>query len=108
MIGEYENGDTFYFPVVEFPLPDGTRQTVQMDEGSSTMDYEPGQSVTVRYLPDQPEEARIEFLFQHGPALAGADPDRPGRRGLLRHDRLRLEGVPPGKTRKIAPRWGVR
>ena len=76
MIGEYENGDTFYFPVVEFPLPDGTRQTVQMDEGSSTMDYEPGQSVTVRYLPDQPEEARIESFSSTalrwlGPILIG-------------------------------------
>ena len=76
MIGEYENGDKFYFPVVDFPLPDGTRQTVQMDEGSSTMDYEPGQSVTIRYLPDQPEEARIESLSSTalrwlGPVLIG-------------------------------------
>lgn len=76
MIGEYENGDTFYFPVVDFPLQDGTRQTVQVDEGSSTMDYEPGQSVTIRYLPDQPEEARIESLSSTalrwlGPILIG-------------------------------------
>ena len=76
MIGEYENGDTFYFPVIEFSLPDGTRQTVQMDEGSSTMDYEPGQLVTIRYLPDQPEQARIESLSSTalrwlGPILIG-------------------------------------
>lgn len=76
MIGEYENGDTFYFPVVDFPLPDGTRRTVQVDEGSSTMDYEPGQSVTIRYLPDQPEDARIESLSSTslrwlGPILIG-------------------------------------
>ncbi|MBN1372289.1 MAG: DUF3592 domain-containing protein [Anaerolineaceae bacterium] len=76
MIGEYENGNEFYFPVIEFPLTDGTRQTVQVNEGSSTMDYEPGQSVTIRYLPDQPEEARIESfsstaLRWQGPILIG-------------------------------------
>ncbi len=58
--GEFENGDIFYFPVVSFPLADGTRATAQFDEGRSTRNYLSGQTVTVRYEASNPDSARIQ------------------------------------------------
>lgn len=49
----------FFYPVVEFELPDGTRKTVQTSEGSWPPAYEKGEAVTVRYDPDKPTRARI-------------------------------------------------
>ena len=49
----------FFYPVVEFELPDGTRKTVQTSEGSWPPAYEKGEPVTVRYDPDKPTRARI-------------------------------------------------
>jgi hypothetical protein len=63
MSGTDETEEVFYFPVVQFPLQDGTRLTVQLSQGSSSRDYEPGDSVTVRYLPDDPEKARIQSFW---------------------------------------------
>lgn len=62
MVGTDENENEFYFPVVEYPLLDGTRKTNQLTQGSSMRDYERGQSVTIRYNPEQPDEARIQSL----------------------------------------------
>lgn len=49
----------FFYPVVEFALPDGTTKTVQTAEGSWPPAYEPGQAVAVRYDRDNPLDARI-------------------------------------------------
>ena len=49
----------FYYPVVEFYLPDGTRQTAQVSEGSWPPAYEVDDLVTVRYEREQPRNARI-------------------------------------------------
>jgi hypothetical protein len=49
----------FYYPVVEFDLPDGTRKTVQTADGSWPPAYETGQAVTVLYDRDNPLDARI-------------------------------------------------
>ena len=50
----------FFYPVVEFSLPDGTAKTVQTGEGSWPPAYEVGQAITVRYDPARPAGARIE------------------------------------------------
>jgi hypothetical protein len=49
----------FFYPVVEFALPDGTRKTVQTAEGSWPPAYEKGQAVSVLYDRDNPLAARI-------------------------------------------------
>jgi hypothetical protein len=54
------DGREFFYPVVEFSLPDETRYTVQTSEGSWPPAYEKGQSVTVLYQRDQPRNARIK------------------------------------------------
>ncbi len=54
------SGKAFYYPVVEFYLPDNSRQTVQLSEGSRPAAYEKGDVVTVAYQPAQPGEARIK------------------------------------------------
>jgi hypothetical protein len=50
----------YFYPVVEFDLPDGTHKRVQTAEGSWPPAYEVGQGVAVRYDPDHPTSARIE------------------------------------------------
>jgi len=52
----------YYYPVVEFDLPDGTRKRVQLSEGSWPPEYEIGQPVTVLYDPAHPLDARIKSL----------------------------------------------
>lgn len=67
----------FYFPVVEFYLPDESLQTVQLSEGSSAPGYTQNQAVTIRYDPDRPAStARIDSvgstaLMWIGPAITG-------------------------------------
>jgi hypothetical protein len=53
------NGTEFYYPVVEFFLPDQVRETVQLTEGSWPPAYREGQAVTVLYDTQQPDHARI-------------------------------------------------
>ncbi len=52
--------ETYYYPVVEFTASDGKRRSVQMNEGSSSPQYEAGDEVTVLYNPQRPLEARIK------------------------------------------------
>jgi len=54
-----QNGNAFYYPVVAFTLPDGSRQTVQISEGSRPPAYKQDESVTIAYDPGQPGNARI-------------------------------------------------
>jgi hypothetical protein len=49
----------YYYPVVEFSLPDGTPKRVQLSEGSWPPEYEIGQPVTILYDPGKPLDARI-------------------------------------------------
>ena len=53
------NGNEYFYPLVEFYLPDNSRQTVQLPEGSWPPAYEKGQAVTVAYDPAQPRNARV-------------------------------------------------
>jgi uncharacterized protein DUF3592 len=53
-------GQVFYFPVVEFYLPDESRQTVQLSEGSTSPEYTTGEAVIILYDPEQPNTARIK------------------------------------------------
>jgi hypothetical protein len=55
-----DEGNEWYYPVVEFPLADGQLQTVQVSEGSWPAPYEKGEIVTVHYDPDRPLQARIQ------------------------------------------------
>lgn len=50
----------YFYPVVEFVLPDGTKKQVQTAEGSWPPAYETGQAVTVLYDGNHPLDARIE------------------------------------------------
>jgi hypothetical protein len=52
-------GSEFYYPVVEFALPDGTTQRVQLTVGNWPAPYKVGDSVTVAYDPQRPGSARI-------------------------------------------------
>lgn len=52
--------EEYYYPVVEFTASDGRRRSVQMNEGSSSPQYEAGDEVTVLYDPGRPLEARIK------------------------------------------------
>jgi hypothetical protein len=54
-----QNGQVFFYPVVEFELPDGSRHTVQLAQGSWPAAHNPGEQVTIAYNPQQPDEARI-------------------------------------------------
>jgi hypothetical protein len=53
-------GSEFYYPLVEFDLPDGSRQRVQLTVGHWPAAYEIGQEVTVAYNPQQSSSARIK------------------------------------------------
>jgi hypothetical protein len=54
------DGDLFYYPVVRFVLPDGSRQTVQTTEGSWPPAYQVDESVTIVYDPEHSDQARID------------------------------------------------
>jgi hypothetical protein len=50
----------YYYPVVEFDVPDGSHKHVQLSEGSWPPEYEIGQPVTILYDPAHPLDARIK------------------------------------------------
>jgi uncharacterized membrane protein len=58
--GTYQAPQDYYYPVVDFTLPDGTRKTVQLSEGSWPPAYEKGEKVTILYDPEKPINARIQ------------------------------------------------
>jgi hypothetical protein len=55
-----QTGNEHYYPVVAFTLPDGSRETVQISEGSRPPAYKQDESVTIAYDPKQPRNARIK------------------------------------------------
>lgn len=57
-----KTGNEFSYPIVEFYLPDQTRQRVQLAEGSWPPAYQKGDPVTVLYDPEQPRNARIDSV----------------------------------------------
>jgi len=59
IVRQDERGSAFYYPVVEFDLPDGSRQRVQLTMGNWPAAYEIEQPVTVAYDPQQLSSARI-------------------------------------------------
>jgi hypothetical protein len=54
-----QSGSEFYYPVVAFTLPDGSRQTVEL-AGSRPPAYKQDESVTIEYDPEHPLNARIQ------------------------------------------------
>ena len=54
-----QQGQEYYYPVVTFTLPDGTRKTVQLSEGTWPQPYEVDAEVIVAYDPQRPLRARI-------------------------------------------------
>lgn len=54
------SGNPFYYPLVELSLPDGSRQRVQLLNGSFPAAYDVGDPVTVAYDPQDPYSARIQ------------------------------------------------
>lgn len=70
------NGRVFYYPMVEFYLPDERRQTVTLSEGSSAPLYAAGEDVTILYDREQPSSARLDSgvstaLMWIGPLIIG-------------------------------------
>jgi len=57
-----EDGNEFYYPVVEFTPAMGGRQTVQIAEGSWPPAYQVGEAVTIVYDREKPRQARIDSL----------------------------------------------
>ncbi|RPJ44642.1 MAG: DUF3592 domain-containing protein [Chloroflexi bacterium] len=55
-------GDTLYYPVVAFSLPNGSIKTVELSTGSWPAMYEAGEEVTVLYDPANPDQVRIQSL----------------------------------------------
>lgn len=55
-----EDGNEFYYPVVEFSPAGSERRTVQIAEGSWPAAYDVGDEVTVAYDREQPRNARID------------------------------------------------
>lgn len=53
---------SYYYPMIEFNLPDGSIERVQLAEGSWPPAYVIGQPVAVRYNPQEPAIARIQTL----------------------------------------------
>lgn len=53
------SGREFYYPVVEFRLPDGERAVEQVAEGSWPAPYQPGEAVTVFWDAAQPHNVHI-------------------------------------------------
>lgn len=54
-----EYGNEYYYPVVEYYLPDGSLKRAQVPQGSWPAAYQPGDWVPVLYDPQRPLEARI-------------------------------------------------
>ncbi len=54
-----DEGNALYYPVVNFPLPDGSRHVVETGDGSSPPAYKIDDTVTVTYDPAHPERAHI-------------------------------------------------
>lgn len=54
-----ETTSDYYHAVVEFPLADGTKKTVEMPQGDWPKAYDEGEKVTVRYDPEKPLKARV-------------------------------------------------
>lgn len=54
-----EYGNEYFYPVVEYYLPDGSLRRVQIPQGSWPAAYQSGEIVTLRYDPQRPLEARI-------------------------------------------------
>jgi hypothetical protein len=59
---ETQTINEYYYPVVEFDLPDGTHKRVQLSEGSWPPEYELGQPVTILYDREHPLDARIKSV----------------------------------------------
>ncbi len=69
------DGDTVYYPVVRFTTEAGQSVKFRSRNGSDPPLYQRGQAVNVLYLPDNPQEARIDMgLLNYGWAggLGGA------------------------------------
>jgi hypothetical protein len=59
-VSDQQDSTEFYYPVVEFYLPDESLRTVTLSEGSWPPAYEKGDAVTILYDPQQPHNARIQ------------------------------------------------
>jgi hypothetical protein len=64
-------GDNVYSPVVEYTLPSGRTVRFEEDLRSSPPSHRVGDEVEVLYNPENPEEARINSVFNvwFGPGL---------------------------------------
>lgn len=74
--GNYQPPQDYYYPVVEFSLPNGDQVTVQLSEGSWPAAYVIGEEVTVIFNTERPTDARIRsassnFFVWLLPSLTG-------------------------------------
>lgn len=64
-VQQADNRDYYYYPVVDFALPDGTSVRFQDQAGASTPLYQKDQSVAVLYNPERPSQAQIDLGYQN-------------------------------------------
>jgi hypothetical protein len=57
---EMSGDDKMYYPIIHFRDRDGAEQTVRYPSGSNVKFYQLGQQVTVIYLPEEPEYAKLD------------------------------------------------
>ncbi|MFW6363588.1 MAG: DUF3592 domain-containing protein [Spirochaeta sp.] len=68
--GTEPGGGIHYFPIIEFTTADGEEREFTADRGTQDPSYQTGDSVSVLYLPENPEQAGIQSLWgQWGPTL---------------------------------------
>jgi hypothetical protein len=56
----YQDGSTYYHPIVEYDLPNGETVVFQSGAGSKPPAYSVGEEVQVFYDPEDPKDARID------------------------------------------------
>lgn len=60
IVRDDDQGQPFYYPLVEYTLPNGGKKTVQLAEGSWPPAYDIGQAINILYDPEQPLNAHIK------------------------------------------------
>ena len=62
-ISEGDEGGSTYCPIIEFTTKTGETITFDTRMCSSKRPYEPGQSITVFYDPQNPQKAQVDSFF---------------------------------------------
>ena len=56
----YQDGSTYYHPIIEYDMPNGEMIVFQSSTGSKPAAYDVGEEVQIFYDPEDPQDARID------------------------------------------------